>query len=224
MRPPRSESPKSRRPALQTDSLRQRCNDRNTDEIIKFVRDIQFERQPTLLKLHKKEPLPGISKICTKYDTCQLELLNDDTNTNDSDSDILDNEIVYSTQRKALPKIDPVFIDILTCPRRTANTSKDNQILSRSFPAGQVDMYNNNSQTTKIFRQNSFVRHIKTSRKGNGNMGDHRNVLKQLPPLSRDNFPERPSAPLPARTPPNTECRFIEEKPVAYWNCNAVEF
>lgn len=37
--------------------------DTSMDEIIQFVRGYQMERQPTLLRLQKKAPLPGIGQV-----------------------------------------------------------------------------------------------------------------------------------------------------------------
>lgn len=211
MRPPRADSPNLKRQTTRSESLRQRCNDRNTDEIIRFVRDVQFERLPTSMRLQKKAPLPGIGKSCTKGSTCDSGFLDRATDSAESDEDFLDNEILYSVQKKSGPKIDPVLLDILTCPRGVTKNSNDHQILSRSLPQGPSDMYNNN---LKVPRQNSFIRHGKYHR--NGRAGNQRMISKQLPPLSRDSFPQRPSAPSPSRTPPLSDSSFIEEEPIDY--------
>ncbi|XP_045187697.1 uncharacterized protein LOC123545444 isoform X2 [Mercenaria mercenaria] len=211
MRPPRADSPNLKRQVTRTESLRQRCNDKNTDEIIRFVRDIQFERLPTSMRLQKKAPLPSIGQNCIKSNTCDSGFLDRATDSADSDEDMLDNEILYSTQKKSAPKLDPVLINMLTCPRGVTKTSNDHQILSRSLPQGHADMYNNN---LKVPRQNSFIRHGKIHRKGN--TGNQRIISKQLPPLSRDIIPERPSAPPPSKTPPLSDNSFVEEEPLEY--------
>lgn len=211
MRPPRADSPNLKRQTTRSESLRQRCNDKNTDEIIRFVRDLQFERLPTSLRLQKKVPLPGIGQNCVKSSTCDSGFLDRATDSADSDDDVLDNEMLCSVQKRSVPKVDPVLINILTCPRGVKSTSNDHQILSRSLPQGHADMYNNN---LKVPRQNSFIKHGKFHR--NGTTGNQRIISKQLPPLSRDCIPERPSAPSPSRTPPLSENSFIEEEPIDY--------
>ena len=210
MRPPRGDSPTMKRQVTRTESLRQR-NDRNADEIIRFVRDIQFERVPTSMRLQKKAPLPSIGQHCIKSSTSDSGFLDRATDYTDSDEEMLDNEILYSTQKKSAPKLDPALIEMLTSPRGVTKNSNDFHILSRSLPQGHVDMYNNN---LKVPRQNSFIRHGKLHR--NGNTGKQRSVTKQLPPLSRDSIPERPSAPSPSRTPMWSDNSFIEEEPVEY--------
>lgn len=212
MRPPHAESPRLNRRQLKSECLRQRCNDSKADEMIRFVRGFQKERQPTNLCLQKKAPLPSIGQNSpSKVGTSDSGFLDRATDSNDSDDELLDNEILCKTQRKSQP-LDQVFIELLTCPRGS-NNSKDYKILSRSLPQGQCDIYGNSMKMTQ--RQNSFIRHGQAGYRHTGNTGNQR--LKQLPPLSRDSIPERPSAPSPCRTPPlSDDCGFIEEEPVDY--------
>lgn len=65
-RPSRAGSPAldnfSRR-VIHHQSPRQRHADASTAEMIRFVRDYQLDRQPTLLRLQKRAPLPGIGQV-----------------------------------------------------------------------------------------------------------------------------------------------------------------
>lgn len=216
MRPPQADSPRQKRRHIRSESLRQRCSDRNTDEIIRFVRDIQFERQPTALRLQKKAPLPGIGQPAPpKAGTSDSGFLDRATDSNDSDDDVIDNEVFKCTAQRKCDPIDAHFIDMLTCPRNNVKT-RDYQILSRSLQHGQglSDIYNNNTRMPP--RQNSFVRHGVAGNRATGNTGNQRLISKQLPPLSRDLLPDRPSAPSPSRTPNLSDCGFIEEEPVDF--------
>lgn len=212
MRPPNAESPKVKRGNMKSESLRQRCNDSKADEIIRFVRDFQREKQPTSLRLQKKAPLPSIGQHSpSKVGTSDSGFIERATDSTDSDDDLLDNEIQCPAQRKSEP-IDQLFFDLLTCPRGSKN-SNDYKVLSRSLPQGQGqgDMYSNTLRMSQ--RQNSFIRH---GQAGHRSTGNQRLISKQLPPLSRDSIPERPSAPSPCRTPPLSDCGYIEEEPVDY--------
>lgn len=207
MRPPRAGSPTHKR-----ETLRQRCNDRNADEIIRFVRDIQFE-QPTVMHLKRKAPLPGIGQNCSSNGTRDsgfLDRATDSLDSDDDDDDGLEDEILYTTQEIRGQKIDTAFLEILTCPRGVDKTCNDYSILSRSLPQGHLDMFNNNSRGK---RQNSFIQTSKKQR--NGNTGTKKNISKQLPPMSRDTMHFRPSAPSPSRTPPLSDYS-IEEETVDY--------
>ncbi|KAL4237316.1 hypothetical protein ACF0H5_002034 [Mactra antiquata] len=208
MRPPRGESPKQ-----MSQSLRQRCIDRNADEIIRFVRDIQFER-PTVMHLRRKAPLPGIGQNCSSShgtgDSGFLDRATDSMDSDDDTDDGLEDEILYTTQEIRSQKIDTAFLEILTCPRGVDKTCNDYAILSRSLPQGHLDLCNNN---TKGKRQNSFVQTSKKQR--NGNTGIRKSVAKKLPPMSREAMHFRPSAPSPNRTPPMSDYS-IEEETVDY--------
>ena len=217
MRPPRANSPKQTMRVGRSESLRQRCSDKNTHEIIRFVRDIQFERQPTSLRLHRKAPLPGIGQsACSKSGTSDSGFL--DRATDSSDDDVIDNEI-YSIQKRVDPRSDPFIKDMLTLTRSHTKSSTDYEFLSRLMPQDPKDL-NNNNHNPKLSRQTSFVRHSKKVLKIRGNPevsqrnGHH--VTKQLPPLSRDDGLERPTAPSPCRTPPASDSSFIEEEPVDF--------
>ena len=215
MRPPNAESPKLQRHNIKSESLRQRCNGSKADEMIRFVRDFQRERQPTGFCLQKKAPLPGIGQNSPpKNGTSDSGFIDRATDSNDSDDDILDNEILCTSQRKSQP-VDQLFIELLTCPRGAKN-SNDYKILSKSMPQSQCDIYGNNNKMP--LRQNSFIRHARAGYRSctTGSTGNQRHILKQLPPLSHDSIPERPSAPSPSRTPPLSDYSFIEEEPVDY--------
>jgi len=217
MRPPGADHSRRNPGKVRSESLRQRCNDRNTEEIIRFVRDIQFERQPTSLCLARKAPLPGIGQPSPpKVGTSDSGFLDRATDSNDSEEEVLDNEVYKCVNRKKCDPLDSQFLDMLTCPRATKR-SNDRHVLARSLPHAPMDMYNNNN-TLMVARQNSFLR------LGNGpnghrlqaNTGNQRQTHKQLPPLSRDALPDRPSAPSPSRTPPLSDCGYIEEEPDDY--------
>ncbi|XP_052767967.1 uncharacterized protein LOC128208443 [Mya arenaria] len=212
--PPHSESPRIKRTNIRSESLRHRCSDQKTDEIIRFVRDLQFERQPTSMRLQKKAPLPSIGQPAPpKAGTSDSGFLDRATDSNDSDEDLMDNEIYKCTSHKRSAPIDSHFIELLTCPRSNKR-SNDHQILAKSLPQSHMDIYNNNTRMPP--RQNSFVRHGVPGTRHTGHTGNQRHITKQLPPLSRDTFPERPSAPSPSRTPPLSDYGFIEEEPVDY--------
>lgn len=210
MRQPRCNSPRLHRQVTRTDSLRQRCNERNTEEIIRFVRDVQFERQPTLLALQRRAPLPGIGQNVLKHSSEDSGFLEKGLDSTDSEEEHLDNEIVYSQHRRGSRKIDTELINLLTCPPSQSKASNDQKILSRAMANGFADLSNNNVQRTP--REKSFVRH--SIKRGLGNVP--RGMTKQLPPLSRDEAPERPSAPSPSRTPPMSDCSFVLEEPVDF--------
>ena len=50
-------------PPRQRQRQRPRQGDSSTEEIIRFVRGYQLEREPTLMRLQKKAPLPGIGQV-----------------------------------------------------------------------------------------------------------------------------------------------------------------
>lgn len=213
MRPPNTESHRRSRQHMKTDSLRQRCIDNKADEMVRFVRDFQRERQSTIVRLQKKAPLPGIGHNSSpKTGSCDSGFLDRATDSNDSDDDFLDNEILCKPQKRAQP-VDQTFIDLLTCPRGPKQTS-DYKILSRSVPEGQCDIFSNSAKMP--LRQNSFIRHAQAGYRNVGTSGNQSFITKHLPPLSRDSIPERPSAPSPSRTPPLSDFGFTEEEPVDY--------
>lgn len=217
MRPPRAQSPRyGRRP--RHDSLRQRCPDQHTGEIIHFVRELQFERQPTLLRLQKKAPLPGIGQSCNKAGTNDSGFLDRGTDSMDSDDDSLDNEIAQTQKKVINPRMDPFFKDMLACQSRV-NTSNDYEVLSRSVANGHTTtcIYRDDKDTpSKVSRQNSFGNKQRKNKNCKENLHGHKTAKSQLPPLARDDIPDRPSAPSPSRTPPTSDCDFIEEEPVDY--------
>ena len=217
MRPPRAQSPKYGGRLTRHESLRQRCPDQNTDEIIHFVRELQFERQMTLLPLQKKAPLPGIGQSYFKAGTNDSGFLERGTDSTDSDDDSLDNEIAQTQRKVVNPRVDPFVKDMLTCPRSII-TSNDYAVLSRSVQNNQVNTCSNTQKPiSKMLGQDNSGKHKKYKNCREIHR-DHSNVSvrSQLPPLSRDDIPERPSAPSPSRTPPSSDCDFIEEEPVDY--------
>ena len=239
MRPPRAQSPKYGGRLTRHESLRQRCPDQHTNEIIHFVRELQFERQNTFLPLQKKAPLPGIGQSCFKAGTNEAPLpsighscfkagtndsgfLERGTDSTDSEDDsLLDNEIARTQRRVINPRLDPFVRDMLTCPR-TIFTSNDHAVLSRSLPNNNINMGSSGQSTpTRVVRQDSFIKH-KNVKNNTRNCRDiprdhsNSNIRNQLPPLSRDDIPERPSAPSPSQTPPSSDYDFIQEEPVEF--------
>ncbi|KAL3872683.1 hypothetical protein ACJMK2_035894 [Sinanodonta woodiana] len=201
-------SPKLSRQVSRHQSLRQRRQDVNTDEIIRFVREYQFERQPTLLHLHKKTPLPGIGKYSLNNGngTHDSGFVDRGPDSNESEDEILDNEVAYIDRSKN-PRNDPFIRDMLNCPRLSM-TTKDHEILARSLPNGGLNM----SQRSKSFlsKQNSFIQN-KGRREGkNGRVKHH------LPPLPMEDIPDRPSAPSPSHTPIPTDRREFYQETVDY--------
>lgn len=209
MRPPRAQSPRYGRRLTRHESLRQRLPDQHTNEIIHFVRELQFERQPTLLRLQKKTPLPGIGQSCAKAGSNDSGFLERGTDSNDSDDESLDNEIAQTQRKVVNPRLDPFIKEMLTCPR-LSNTSNDYDVLSRSLARDHARNENQSKSTKQTASK------LKKHKKCGDDCHGHTNVANQLPPLPREDIPERPSAPPPCRTPPASDSDFIEEENIDY--------
>ena len=214
MRPPRAQSPKYGRRLTRHESLRQRLPDQHTDEIIHFVRELQFERQPTLLRLQKKAPLPGIGQSCLKAGTSDSGFLERATDATDSENESLDSEIAQTQKKVVNPRMDPFFKEMFSCPR-VCNTSNDYEILSRSIANGRVSIVPQNESPVSSRKQHKGDKPQIKNKKCAAYYGGHINV-KNLPSLSRDDIPERPSAPSPRLTPPSSDSDFLEEETVDY--------
>ena len=216
MRPPRPQSPRYGRRVTRHESLRQRLPEQHTNEIIHFVRELQFERQPTLLRLQKKAPLPEIGKSSANVGTNDSGFLERATDLTDSENESLDNEIARTQRKVQNPRMDPFFKEMLSCPR-VSNMSNDYEVLSRSLTNNNITTTTRHETPSKSkLKTPRNVARLKPKNKKNVENCDGHTTVRNLPPLSRDDIPERPSAPSPRLTPPSSDSDFIEEEMVEY--------
>ena len=214
MRPPRPQSPRYGRRVTRHESLRQRLPDQHTNEIIHFVRELQLEKQPTSLRLQKKAPLPGIGQSSEEAATNDSGFLERATDLTDSENESLDNEIARTQRKVENPRMDPFFKEMLTCPR-VYRMSNDYEVLSRSITNSHVITTPRNETPSKSKTQRNVAK-LKIQNKKNAENCDGHTTGRNLPPLSRDDIPERPSAPSPRLTPPSSDSDFIEDEIVEY--------
>lgn len=185
-RPKKSKSPTAKR--NQRKNVPTRRPDPGTEDFIRFVRDFQMNRQPTFTGLQRKAPLPEIGQGLTfgLNDSGFLDKL-----TDEYEDVTLDNEIVYAN-KVSEPKKDKIIKEVLTITRQqtrdslfTSSRLNDSFVLSRQ----KSNMYR--TWTLPQKKQNKCFKTTRTKQS-----------CKQLPPLSHQELPARPTAPSPSRTPP----------------------
>ncbi|XP_046551028.1 uncharacterized protein LOC124260758 [Haliotis rubra] len=166
--------------------VRRRRNDPGTEEIIRFVREFQLEKQPTLLRLQRRAPLPGIGEVAPAVsDSGYVER----TEVSDSDDDpMLDSEIAaIEDNAKSL--------------RRTGSylrLKSDSQFKRRS----SVNSRSYQHLPSKSVGRTKFATESMYNSFGGLRLARQNTLVKQLPPIRRQEIPERPSAPSPSVTPP----------------------
>lgn len=186
-KPLRSKSPTQ---STQRKNLPSKRPDHGTEEIIRFVREFQNAKQPTLIaNLQRKAPLPEIGSTSGigLNDSGFLDKVNFDY-----DETYLDDEIVYAN-KVSDPRNDRKIKEVLTITRQQ---TRDN--LYQSLKPAMNDCFvfsrQQNRNRIKSLQLSKPVVH--------NNFKRTRQSLKQLPPLYNDDLPDRPTAPSPSRTPP----------------------
>lgn len=195
MRPPSCEGQRPRRqPVKRANTFRNSSNDKNAADMLKFVRDVQFERQNTSNNLNLKAPLPGINhKKSMKHDSFDSGFVERVADNTDSDEDVFD--VPIPTVREHKPKIDSELVGMLTEPQNVNRNSNDQRVLSRL--RSNLDSLNNNTDVCR--RQGDSKKHHNISK--NSKSFNPKSRTARLPPLEREHFPDRPSAPPPCHTP-----------------------
>jgi hypothetical protein len=258
MRPPRPRSPRSERQHAgqhhinnRTAGSVQRRPDAGTDEMIRFVREFQLEKQPTLMRLQRRAPLPGIgqsattnhdgllgardSRILVRDAVCVTQ----HTDLDDSDSDDqFDSEVLLAAaDRSADPRNDPTLHAFLAQARGGHGIGSESvrvhqQLLSRSMPGFSANRSisspthgpgsTGHHQHYSHRQHNGAVQPRHATRHAHAHAHRHGTVSgrnpNQLPPLQRDELPDRPSAPFPSRTPPllDMDEDYMAEEPFDY--------
>ncbi|XP_021349376.1 uncharacterized protein LOC110447783 isoform X2 [Mizuhopecten yessoensis] len=190
--------------------------DPGTEEFMRFIREYQYEKQPTNIRLQKRAPLPGIGEsmrtgVSSTFDRAYVNSPYDDT--------VVDNEVAF-LNNKPDPRQDPMLQEVLTLARER---TKDHIILS----SWNGHMPNGGHLGSESNRNNALTRQSKdfgsksnkVPKTLNGIRPNMKKVSKQLPPIPREDIPERPSAPSPSLTPPypnSSDDSFVNEEPVEY--------
>ncbi|ESO94145.1 hypothetical protein LOTGIDRAFT_161345 [Lottia gigantea] len=163
---------------------RHRRHDTGTDEIIRFVRERQLERQPTILRLQKKAPLPDIGQLppLGVQDSGFIDKPVEDSYS--EEYDVPDDEVMAIEQNAGILCASPVG-------NRRSDFRSNKSLGSKSFQS--FPSRNDPSRLSNRSLNKSFNgRYIRVNR-----------LLNPLPPLMRrDELPVRPSAPSPSVTPP----------------------
>lgn len=213
MRPPQSRSPRlEHQTQTQNRKMAMRRPDPGTEEFMRFIREYQLEKQPTNIRLQKKAPLPGIGEsmrvgVSSTYDVANANSLYDDT--------FVDNDVAFLNTKQD-PRRDPMLQEVLTLTRER---TKDHLILSTWNGQMTNGGYREGSRNNGLSRPSADVcgKSNKAPKTLNGvRPSNMKKLSKQLPPISREDMPERPSAPSPCMTPPypnSSEDSFIMEDP-----------
>ncbi|XP_060062980.1 uncharacterized protein LOC132543491 [Ylistrum balloti] len=189
--------------------------DPGTEEFMRFIREYQYERQPTNIRLQKRAPLPGIGESTRVGVTSNFDRANINSPYDDA---LIDNEVAF-LNNKPDPRQDPVLQEVLTLARER---TKDHIILSSwngQMPNGNLGSDSNRNNALPRQPNDFGNKPNKTSKKLNGKRANMKKLSKQLPPISREDIPERPSAPSPSLTPPypnSSDDSFVAEEPVDY--------
>ncbi|KAK7504810.1 hypothetical protein BaRGS_00003838 [Batillaria attramentaria] len=180
---------------------RQRQGDASTDEIIRFVRGYQLEREPTLMRLQRKAVLPSIGQVTESLTTDGYtgrprphhDRQHSDSDDEDEDS-LLDNEVAAIEANHRDKFRDLGVYDEFPFP--PARVTRRNQKTAASYgpPVSHrhiVRPLDNHGHVGGRAGGRAHARHARLGK-----------TLKQLPPIAQDELPERPSAPSPSLTPP----------------------
>jgi len=214
MRQPNSRSP---RPHNQRKPV-QRRPDPGTDDFMRFIREYQLEKQPTNLGLLKKAPLPSIGQSMNFTSRRDSSGFFDKSNDSSSvyEENMEDSKVAFVHEKSSDPRRDPILQEVLTLTRER---TKDHIILSSLSNGMSLDVNRNHTHYT---RQNSdhisSRTNIRAPKTLNGIRSNLKRHSKQLPPIPRDDIPERPSAPSPSLTPPlpDSDEGFIMEEPIDF--------
>lgn len=182
--------------------------DSGTEEFMRFVRNYQYERQPTNIRLQKRVPLPGIGESNRTGLTSTFEHPN-----SPYDDTYVDSDVTF-VNNKQDPRQDPMLQEVLTLARER---TKDHIILS----SWNGQMQNGNlvfeSNRNNVVPPRHSNEPYKTPKTLHGVKPNTKNLSKQLPPLSYEDIPIRPCAPSPSLTLPYLNCSedsFVTEEPV----------
>ena len=175
LRPSRATSPST----SATERRIRRKRDPGADEMIRFVREFQLQKQPTLLRMQKRAPLPEIGHLAGS--SVQDSGFDEKT---EIDGDALLDEEVAAIEESASSVATNGYK--LLCDGDTFRMRP-----SRSLQAHRPNQAGGYKYETVL---NSY---------GRMNLGrKHQHTFVQLPPIQREDLPERPSAPSPSVTPP----------------------
>ncbi|XP_070180471.1 uncharacterized protein [Littorina saxatilis] len=193
---------------------RQRQSDANTEEIIQFVRGYQLERETTFLRLQKKAVLPGIGQMSCSMDDPGLSSGHlgrhdsraddgdeDDDDDEDEDEGLADEDVLVDSEVAA---IDAAHRD----PLRHTSLGHDPRYGGREghrfdrCPKPSASYGPPASNHRQAFRPLDNHGHAGGRAHAGRSLG---RSLNQLPPIARDELPDRPSAPSPSLTPPGED-------------------
>ncbi|KAL4237660.1 hypothetical protein ACF0H5_002374 [Mactra antiquata] len=195
MRPPSSEGPVRNRcqPVRRASTFRNSNKDKNAADMLRFVRDVQLERQNTTTGFCVKAPLPGISNKFVKHNSFDSGFVERATENTDSDDDSFDINMPVIGEPK--PRVDSELVGMLKNPKCVNRNSNDHHVLSKFQQSRNLDFANNNGDCR---RHSVMASEQTTSKKPKVNITKSRTA--RLPPLEREQFLDRPSAPSPSRT------------------------
>ncbi|XP_041354881.1 uncharacterized protein LOC121372557 [Gigantopelta aegis] len=163
-----------------------RKRDPGADEMIRFVREFQLQKQPTLLRIQKRAPLPDIGHLAApSVQDSGFDEKTVDDNGIDGDAP-LDDEVAAIDDSATSVGTNgyKIVCDVDAFQRRPMHNA-------RSFETHL-------SQQAGRFKYDGVLNSY-----GRLNIGRiNQPTLVQLPPIQRDDLPERPSAPSPSVTPP----------------------
>lgn len=162
-------------------------------EMIQFVREFQREKQPTMLMLHRKAPLPEI-KHSNELPEHHTDISNGVLELKASKGVVLSQDTRQSSN---------CVYDVNMSPRMCTRIEENRGVPSRTLYKTPSSIGN-----SRVSRSYSFAgRHTKP-----------KHLIHQLPPIMRDELPERPDAPAPCFTPPALldSSDDLDGKPIDY--------
>lgn len=200
MRQPRPKSPRPDR--RQPNRYLRNRQEVGAAEMIQFVRDFQIEKQPTMMMLQKKAPLPDIKH--------SNEIRQHNTDIPDGVLEFgsrVGNGIVRSQD---LRQSTDCFYSVNISPRMCGRIDA-----SRGLPSKTISKTPSSIGNSHVSRSYSFAGQ---HNKSNFVVANHKHMIHQLPPIVRDDLPERPNAPPPCFTPTDTldSSDELDGKPIDY--------
>lgn len=198
-----------------------RKTDNDTETFIKFIRENQNDKQ-TNLRLQKRAPLPGIGQRLSFNDNYEMKFQRSPRIRfgvpSFDENDELDNEINVLNKRKRDPRKDPMLQQLMTLGReQTKDHIILNSLTGTSLQNALVGTCLHSDINSNLLPGNDS-RHIGRVSKGQSVKFNKKNN-KKLPPLHKEHFPERPSAPSPSTTPTygdSSDGSYILDDPIDY--------
>lgn len=185
-------------------------HDARSDDIIRFVREMQMDKQPTLVRLHKKAPLPDIGHTASYIVDIPQESNNVHVKnliSHESGNLDFENENFDDT-------VHPELRNSHASVQKWGNSLNHEYSMHervRPTNGGHILTHNDHS----VVSRKSINSNVRLKPHANKTVS----ILNTLPPIPRDDLPERPSAPSPSRTPPlsDEELMFMyDEEPIDY--------